>query len=329
MENKSKEELKRIKQLNRSLIKVQRGTAQAFGVVSIQPEHAVFYQGNSRFVKIYTIKAGVMSADDARILIRQIGNMAGCRFRITSFVKGGNRQGTMRFLSLFVLAPDYATAHSVFDEFEQKVKLDISIRMSGAKIDACSLDHALMFMQMNFIGQLKRFDAGKSLKKGEDWGKLMIPTMDVEDGRLILHSNEFVCSCYFGKDFYEDVKDYKEMLLLSNYDFYSCIDVQQLDEDEKALLNKILEQKYTTHIEDEGSQILYNLSYLLFVSSASAAVHEELEKRIMELSRENGLLLESCSGIQMQAYLSMCTFGLRDCRFMRNVSEDIVSNLFV
>lgn len=319
VKNIGKEEKQRIKQLNRSLVGVPRGTAQILGISAIQPIHAVYRKGSQQYIKIYSVGIDHLSTEEVKLLVRQISALSNnSRFRITSFV---GDHGTTHFFSLFVLAPDYAAAHQKYCEFETKMQSDMGIRITGVKIVVCALEDVIQFVRMNFHVQLK------SLK--EDWGQVLFQAVDVQERFLTILPEELKCCCYFGKNYLGENKNFRKEILASGCQILSCIDVQELKDGEKTLLNKTLAQKYAASIEANAAlQITYNLSYLLCIQ-APEEVHSQMETQIMKLARENGILLENCSNMQMQAYMSMCTLGICDYKNMENASENVVSELLI
>lgn len=326
-EKKTKEELKRIKNLNRSLVNVSKGTQRSFGIISVQPDHGVFYQGAGRYVKIYSLK-GNMTDASCRILVKKICDLTHFRYRITSFCRGGERQGTMRFFSLFVTAPDYYHAYGEYCNFEATVHADTDLRKNGFTIEECTLEQTLMFVQMNFTGQMKKFNYRETQRKSEDWGKLLFPPMDIYDLNILLHPNEIITGSYYGKEIPGKLSELREDLTHAGIALQTSVEIQSFKDEEIELLNKIIGKKYNSVLSSQTERIV-NASYLLMISSPYDNEYGEMTEILLSIAEKNGLRLESCSGQQKDVFLSMCTLGIRDFHIMRNVTESTAAGMIL
>lgn len=326
-EKKTKEELKKIKILNRSMVNVSKGTQRSFDILSVQPEHGVFYQGSGCYVKIYSLK-GKLTEDSCNMLVRRLCDLTHFRYRITSFCRNGERQGTMRFFSLFVTAADYYQAYEAYCSFEDNIHSDIVLQKNGLMIERCSLEQTLMFVQMNFTGQMKKFNYQASLKKSEDWGKLMFPSMEIDDLKLLIHPNEIITSCYYAKEVPSKLSDFRDELIHAGFSLQTCVEIQSLTDEEMELLNKIIGKKYNTVLSSQTERIV-NASFLVMISSPYDNEYMEMAETLLNYAETSGLRLEHCSGQQKDAFLSICTLGIRNFHIMRNVTESTAAELIL
>lgn len=326
-EKKTKEELKKIKNLNRSLVNVSKGTQRSFDILSVQPEHGVFYQGSGCYVKVYSLK-GKIAEDSCRMLVNRLCDLTHFRYRITSFCRSGERQGTMRFFSLFVTAADYYHAYEEYCRFEENIHSDIVLQKNGFMIEECTLEQTLMFVQMNFTGQMKKFNYQASQKKSEDWGKLMFPSMEVYDLKLLIHPNEIITGCYYAKEVPSKLSDLRDDLIHAGFSLQTCVEIQSFTDGEMELLNKIIGKKYNAALSSQTERLV-NASFLVMISSPYDKEYMEIAETLLNSAERRELRLESCSGQQKDAFLSICTLGIRNFHIMRNVTQSTAAEMIL
>ena len=319
-DNRTREEMKQVKKLNRSLVSAPLKVQHLLGVMAIQPEKNVFFLGNRVYVKIYAIKA--VSWTD--VIVSEFIDMLCCqpqfRFRMTFLCPGENDTDAgkiLRFLSVYAFCPDFAAADKQFSYLQDS--LGSAVEESGnISVEECTIDHAMMFIYMNFTGQLRKFDREKLLgRKGN------LPD------ELCLKDEKARC-CFLGKEYPWEINAFKEKLLNIGCALQICIDIQGLDGDDRRLLDYIVGQKYHTDVgETMGGTEIVNLTYMLVLTGAEKSDVYKASEDVKVSARKNHMLLSYDSGMQERIYMSMCTFGLRDFHAMRNVSKDVIKNLVI
>lgn len=322
----SKEEIKRIKQLNRSLVALPKSTQQSLGVLAVQREDGVFFLGNNLYIKIYLIKPPILEERKHHFLSGLI-EVTGNRVRITSVCKSnGRRLAAYSFMTVYYNAFSYADAYDQILEFE-KVLHDRICQELSLTISKCSLDEALSFMQMNCTGALNVIEhAGLIVSKNSDWKKKLFEDLtDAKTGSF--RCREKYGSCFSGSFYMNSEFDNYEVLLRVPGTVLFSVDIQRVGEEDKKLLSHELTKKYNDDSYEDNNVV--NMKYLMAVMFATEKERNEARRTIIELYDKNSIMLTPCSGREKEAFYSLCSMGVIDFHSMRNADMQLAGSLLI
>ena len=321
----SKEEIRRIKQLNRSLVSLPKPTQQSLGILAVQREDGVFFLGNNQYVKIYLVKPAVLN-EKRKQLVTKLCEITGNRIRITSFCKTYNqRLIAYTFMAVYYKAYNYAGAYDEISEFEKRLNEEVC-RNLGITISKCALDDALVYMRMNCSGELKIIEHSDMMSKNGDWKKnLFADVSETKAGTFQCLEKYGVC---FTGNFYDNSNiNIDNILMQIPGNILFAVEIQKVDEEDEKLLKHELTNKYSVDCDIEESTV--NMKYLMSVMFEDETTRNEVKKTIMSLYDQNKILLNPCSGREKEAYYSLCSIGVIDFHSMRNASTEQAGSLLI
>lgn len=323
---KTKDEMKREKALNKSLTMMPKSTQNSLGVIAIQKEDGVFFLGGNIYLKIFSIKNSVLGPKK-EIFVNSILELTMNRVRVSSFCKVKNQKlAAYTFLSVYFDCNNYAEAHREINEFDlllqEKICRDLNIAITG-----CSIDTALMFMHMNCVGKMKQVKYDSMISQKQNLKDVIFADVkELSNGEFNIHDKYGVC--FIGEYFRNEPIEINELISGIEGNIQFSIDMQRLSAEDWEILNFQLSQKYNHHIEGEQKDII-NVTYLIAVLVDSQNEISRIKKHITEKYGEKGILVVPCSGREKKVFNSICSIGAVDFHSMRNANIDFVSSLII
>ena len=324
MGNKSKEEQLREKAINRSLTTLSKST-QEIGVISIQKNDNVFFLGEKKYIKIYSMKSVLNSRDMKQSFLNVIENTTSNRMRISVFCKNTELKSNIyMFITVYFEAEDYVGALKEIRKFENGF-IEQAINQLGLNITECKLHDVFSIIYMNSSGKVKRFQDADVFSAKANWNELLLGELKS------IHYGNFECNeqhgkCYIAKEFPNKELNINTAYTESKGNVYCCIDIQTMTEEERQILEYEIKNKYNSRT-DATNQKVVNVSYLVAVSAVSEDVLTEMSDTIEAVFESNDMLLLPCSGREEIVFKSICSLGLCDFHSMQNVSPAVVSGL--
>lgn len=319
-----KEEMRKEKELNHSLIPMSKYTQNDTGVVGIQNQDSVFYLGRWKYLKIYKLKRSDAGDEKKESLVKVLSSITRLRVRISSFRRlQGNSK--MLFLSVYVMAAGYADAKSQFEEFEREAT-DMIARALSLPWTTISINDAVMMAQLNSTGQMKKFDFA-NLQGKDNLKYFLFPKIETQpDGFLYLPEVEKYVYTFMGTQFPTSLEKPYHGILDMPCSLYCAIDLQVMNEEENELFNLSLEQKYNCKFADEKKRNI-NLTYMVGMVSDCNVDRKELQQKMLASFNKEKVILCPCAGDEEKVYQSICSLGMVDYHAMRNSDADVIYKL--
>lgn len=322
----TKEELKREKLLNKSLTMLPKSAQNNLGVLAIQKEHGVFFQGENKYLKIYSVKKGVLGSQKQLFLDRLLDSTM-CRIRVSSFCKIKNEKlAAYTFLSVYFTANSYAEAYRKINEFDlmlqEKICRELNIIITG-----CSIDTALMFMHMNCVGKMKQVEYSSVVSKKQNYkDAILTDVKELENGEVETNDKHGVC--FIGEYFSKEPVEINKIISGVEGNIQFSVDMQRISEDDWKIYNYQLSQKYNQHIEGVEKDII-NITYLFAALADSPEEISKIKSQIIDRFGEQGILIIPCSGREKKIFNSICSIGAVDFHSMRNADICVASSLIL
>lgn len=325
MKQYEKEEALRVKRLNKSMVTVSKKTQNSMGIVSVQPEHGVFYLSSMKYVKIYTLKfaANYPAAKFVTDLMGIVSN----RFRVTNCwqKKSATNEPAQElyFFSLFVKALSYADAYDQFQRLEEKIMESAS---DEVLIEACSLSHSLMYMQLSSNSPMEIVDLKKLIKSKADWGEKIFPCLQAHRECMSNSSNDLWIYTFLCKEYPEHVSGLKKDLLTIGCDMRIVIDVQAITDEQRDLMIHAMEQKYNI-VWNMEKPMVANGMFMIAITTQKYENLQSLRLKLLAILKKHKLIVNKNEAQQYLLYRNICSMGIVDFHSMRNVSVELVKEL--
>ena len=325
MGDKSKEELLREKELNRSLVALSKETQRDMGIFAIQKVDNVFFLGNKKYAKIYSLKSALNNPDRKKAFLKAMEKTTSNRFRISVFCKNTDiKSNFYMFITVYFEADDYVRAVMEIEKFESVFTENV-VKGLSLNISECKISEILTVVYMNCCGKIKKFDDFESALLKMNWKELLLGDLkNIHYGNF--QGNGNYGTCYIAKEFPGNAVELNDVYVKCKGNVFYCIDVQMLTEDEKQILECEIKNKYNSRI-DVLSQNVMNLTYLLSVSAPTEDMLHEMNIQLRKEFEKNEVLLLLCSGREERCFDSICSLGLCDFHSMQNVGLEVVSSL--
>ena len=321
---KSKEQLRKEKRLNRSLIYVSKSVQNETGLMAIQMEDGVFFLGNGKYMKIYSIKAPSL-AEKKAAFVKAMLELTNNRIRISTFYKKRNEKASAySFVSIYYEAFNYAEASVVIRDFEKDME-DKVCRPLNILISNCSVETSLTFLHMNCAGEMKQYSHEILTSKKSDWKTEVFPAVsDACVGNFIYQDKCGIC--FSGKLFGDKQVSINDALMKLSGNIQIVVDFQKMTETEQGMFEYEMGRKYNCSLENYKKDVI-NATYLVSAFSENQEQQKMLRLQIMELFDKNRVLLMPCAGNESKVFSSICSLGIVDYHSMRNVNRDVISSL--
>lgn len=319
-----KAEAKRIKTINNSLSYLSNSAQKELGVLAVQKEENVFFCGNNMYKKIYTFKPALLKNKRLELL-KALCRMFQNRIRLSLCLKNKeDKINAYMFMTVSFAANSYYEVRENIAAFEKEINKNICAILN-IQIAPCNLENSLMFIYMNYTGEIRKIDVEKIFQR-----KSVIPLF--EEARVAT-PGKFKCAnrygaIYIGRNFPEKVSDV--MSIFGKYEgtYQICIDFQSYSPEDKEIFRYELKNKYNQKIQEKDSLII-NATYLLSILSESEEDLYEMEENIAAHYDMKDILLMPGVGREHSIQMSICTLGLSDFHSMQNVKETILSELLM
>lgn len=325
---KTKDQMRMEKKKNASIVPLSKQTRTSLNIMGVQPEDHIFHLRNALYLKIYSLDNATLTEDEKIAFIRAVGQGIDLRIRLTSVHKlRGEKYNKLLFLSVFVEAINYTEANMQYQKFDEDIK-KINLANFGVSLAPCSINYAMMYVVMNFNGQLKMYDIQSSLKKHEDWKNTVFPDLKGMD-RFGYQDNKIgkYGVCYAGTEFPLQIEGLYEEICSLGIEFKSCLDFQPMNEKEIKMYQKRLEQKYNYRFSEENNELLICATFLFSFSADSYEKLLDMKGKIVPVFEKYSLVVSPCPAQQQEAYYSLGSLGITEYHVMRNVSLNVISKL--
>ena len=322
---KSKEELRRDRELDRSVVNFSKKNISSLGIVGVHPEHNVLYLSSETYVKIYSLKGVALSLTRRDVLINALCGFTPHRLRLSSFLYPSS-DASVVFLSVFFKGKRFSEVADEIQEFDRNLSLLMTGRFK-LSFTPISIGDAFMFIFMNYRGQMKNISTRAVLKKNVNFKRdFLLEIVEDNDSFKVLEDNKygFVNMCLQYPEKFEE--NFFERLKKIGVGYLSCIDFQRIETDMDQSYKKMIEASYNSDIENNEEKNV-NATFILsmlFEEKGQLDLGYSLAKDIFA---DSGLVMVPCNGIQTEVFPSLATFGLVDFHCMRRVTIDILANL--
>lgn len=327
-DKKSKEEIHREREKNRSLTVLPKTVQAALGVRAIQKEDCIFQIRKNEYIKIYSVK--LLLEENRLAFVERLCGMTINRIRLSVFCKNmGEKHYEYMFMSIYFSGINYSDADMQVRVFETKLYDGMK---DIAHISTCSVDSALMFIHMNSAGEVKKYDfAGFNGKKAAlcQLGtrfSLYQPVTETMEGEFLCHGRYGIC--FTGKLFPDRKVNFNKMIKECGRNIQFVVDMQMPTEEEVQAQEHEIKKRYSCSLNLSENRYI-NLSYLCIALADSKEERFRAGERISFSARENEILLVPCCDRETEAFHSVCSLGIKDFHSMRNVNIEFASSLLL
>lgn len=232
----TKEERRRIRELDRSVVGLSGLTASSMQITGIQSEDGVFELTDSRFVKVYAVPNNMGNITD-------ITDKRRCRLTVIH-----RKTGIMKLLTVFYTGDYYSDVHDTIVEEEDKLKLK--------GYNPLSVDDVLFFMKMAGDGTPKMFKHENITKKTDDWKRILFGGDRKETAGILKGENDAILPLTLIR-----LADDADSLVNADNEYVLSVDICHLPDDISERYKKMIDQKY--NYSSEGKVKDYAISCFL------------------------------------------------------------------
>lgn len=322
---KTKEEVQRERERNRSLTVLPKAAQNALGIRAIQKEDCVFQIGKSKYIKIYSVRLPL--GENRQPFMESLCGMTTNRIRLSVFCK--NKEGKHReymFMSIYFSGSSYADVYAQTQELDTKLNDQLNEKLH-IPISACSIDSVLMFIHMISAGEMKKYDVTSLADKKAAWkNSLYQPVTEMKRGEFLCHGKYGIC--FLGKLFPDHKAGLDSIVKGINGNIQFVVDMQMPTGEEVQLQDHEMGKKYSCSIDTANSRYI-NLTYLCTALADSEEERVSAKKKIIQAGIENEILLVPCCGRETEVFHSVCSLGIQDFRSMRNVDMAFAESLLL
>lgn len=324
-QRKTKEQIKRERALNASMVILSKKNQDQLGIISVQPEKNIFFLSSRMFVKVYTLKGVELTDNRKKTLVSALCSFSKHRMRLSSF-SYKNSRSPLVFLTVFFPGNSYAAVADEIDDFDRMLSTLMEDKFK-IQFVTCNMGDVFMFIYMNFNGQMKKITSKTVMKKSINLKKNFFQDIKEVEGGYFINKNGKLGCTYICTQFPDEMESPFTNLRKLGCAYLSCIDFQVLDKYYVSYFNRTLEESYNSKIEDNVENMI-NLTFILNMIYDSEKEQETCEELVSHILFEKGLIAAPGIGVQEKIVDSIASFGLFDFHCSKNVNFDIVSKLF-
>lgn len=341
-QRKSKEQIRKERTLNATMVPLSGKSRSELGIVSVQPEKDVFMLSSGVFAKVYMLKGVELTGNRKRILISTLCARSKNRMRLSTF-SYANSTTPIISLTVYFHGNQYSKVVDEIDAFDEMLEGLMEDKFS-IKFVSCSIGDCFMFIYMNYSGQMRKTTTNMIIKKSANLKKSFFKKIkENETGYIVEGTGREGCT-YICTEFPDSLSDFMGNLKNMKFTYLSCIDFQSLSEDYNASYMKALDRFYNLSVESEedteddehrkldlelfGVTDKINLTFIIDFIFESGDEKRKYENAIKQLFFENGMVMSPGIGVQEKIADSISSLGIIDFHCNRNVDFDIASNLF-
>lgn len=306
-----KELQRQIKKVNAAYSTVSSRTTKTTGIQTVRANENVIFRGNETYLRVYSVKPGVLSDEKRRELIDCIATKQKCRIRITCVNKvlEAGQRGQFMFLTVTAVEQDFYNAQFLFNETNDAL-LELGMKLS-IEIKLCTIEEILSYGRYNFSQDQKMME-WKDVVSG-DWNSLLFDKKEAVENRAAL----------IGHDYPGEVKCVRDYLIQQADEVMVIADILPLTEEWKKEYNDYLKSIYTHDIEDE-ERIFCNVTYGVMFSVNDSLIKENI---IHDLYKYNVILFDEEDSEYI--YKSGCSLGILDYHKMKMIDSKTITNLIL
>lgn len=321
---RQKELAKKIKAINNSLDYLSKEMQSEIGVLAVQKNDNVYFCGENLYKKIYMFRPATLG--NKRVaFIKALTDRYDNRIRFTICTKNRNgKVSAYMFMTVSFESENYYEARSVIADFENSLMKDICVFL-GIQIDTCSLENALMYIYMNYSGEMKKINSDIFFGKKQSV-KLF---KDIEQCKC----GQFECLnryglSYVGKNYLKNTDGVNYFMQQHEGNYFIVVDFQGFNEDEQHVYDFDIRNKYHLHNEIDKPHFI-NMTYFFTALLNKTDDMEKFSSELMKFYDGKGVLIMPAIGKEKETFISSCSLGLVDSRSMQNASEEIIGGLLL
>lgn len=322
---KTKEQIRMEKKRSASIVMLPKQTKRSLDITGFQPEDNVFILRDSLYMKVYLIEN--MTEDRRAEFIEKVGQEINLRVRVSSIHKlRGGKYSKLFFLSVFVEAFNYTKAYEHFTRLDAQL-LKKKSEFHGVSLIPCSVNYTMMYITMNFSGNLRKYDIWASIRKKENWKETIFPKLEDRGLGYKDESTDRYGICYVGIEYPSKIVDLYQKICDMGIEFKSCVDFQKMNEQDSSMYQKRLEQKYNYQFTEDNKEPLICVTFLFSIAADSYEELLSIKDKLLPAFEEQSLIVSPCPEQQEAAYYSLGSLGMTEYRAMRSAKMNVISRL--
>lgn len=321
---KTKEELKREKKLNKSLIYTAKNMQEDLNIVAFQQEDNIIKTSENHYIGVFSIHGTDTFLNFNSLISLLCANLAQ-RFRISSFYQQVNNQlKDMHYLSLFFEETEYYFVHDMLKKLREE--FFPILRKYGFLIEQISLNDILIFWNMNMTSSMASLDA-KKIFTAKRYQSLFKKTKlaKIEKGIFDYQSDAGVALKIISFD--PESKNFPIKALSNFKKIFFTSDVQKLSDEDIKLYQRILRSSYYPYKKQEEHKIVNASVSLVLMNETRDELSVNIEK-LLSICEEKGFLLAPCFEEEMDCFYSLSSFGVMDYKNMHCIDLEQMTRFY-
>lgn len=306
MRREEKERKKRIREANKMLIPVSKKTEESLNLVSFDPSGAFFFY-DERWMKCYKVEGDLCKLVDAAKSLEG-------RIRITLHMGDGSDRVTCH-LSLMETG-------EIYEEVRVKISADEAELRKAVSITPLSVDEVMNEIIANNLKDI-RFSYPSYVRGNKDWKKECISECLVEDVGFKMqgmYGAAFQILSYPA----HPVEAVIEQLKSLGISMYISLDLNALTDEEAADFKRAIEKKYNRRLPVAVEEHYQNFSTSIVIFGDSRDAVNIATETICSMLMNQGFLVAPAFHNQNVVTESALSYGLLDCKAMRNVDTEVI-----
>ena len=311
---KSKEEIRREKQLNRSVIYAPKGIAHDLCVVGYQNDDQVIKNGDNSYVSVFSLKGTEQTTLNLNTLSSILYANLAQRFRISSFFQKVNGQlKDMCYLTIFFQEENYYKVHDELTKL--KNEFFPGLRQYGFTIDTLHLGDILSFWNMNMNYKMVNIDANTVLTARHYQNYLHKPKLTKKE-RIIFKNGENFCIALKLIVVSHTTKSFPFDSLSSFHKILCCTDVWRMNDDDVKTYDRLLRSSFYPYKGQHDDDLVDFSASVVLMDPDRDALLKNVDAFYTECE-DRGFIFVPCFDNEEECYLGLTSFGIIDYRNMR------------
>lgn len=322
---KTKEELKREKQLNRSLSFAAKGLQEDLNVLAFQGEDHIIKNGEKSYVCIFSIKCMNHSSLNFNLLTSLLCANLAQRFRISSFYqKVGDKLKDMHYLSVFFCENEYYVVHDAL--LRIKEEFFPVFQKYGFQMAPLSLSDILIFWNLNMNSQMVYLDDDRVFTSRHYQSFLEKPKLKKTERTVFEYKDNF-CTALKLISIARETKNFPFEQFAAFHKVFFAADTWKMTEEDIKAFNRILRSSFYSYKEREESEVVNFSVSLVLMNQNKEELLNNLDS-LYTVCEEKGYILVPCFEEEEDCFFGLSSFGIMNYFNMHTAGLKQVTNFY-
>ena len=304
---KSKEEIRRERLLNGSLIPSAKKMQKDLNILAFQKEDYIVKNGERDYVAIFSLKLIEYPSLNFNSLASLLCANLAQRFRISSFYqKVDKKLKDLYFLSIFFHEDAYYIVH---DELEKlKNGLFPVLTKYGFQIAPLSLSDIFVFWNLNMNSEMLSLDA-KNIFSSQNYTSYFEKPKLKKKEKIIFEYKDNYCVTLKLQSMAPETKGFPFENFKDFHKIFFTSDTWKMTEDDMKVYDRILRSSFYSYKNEKNIELVNFSVSLILMDLDRDRLLRSLDS-LYSKCEENGYILSPCFDEEENCFYSLSSFGI-------------------